>query len=104
QGARGILCRRGTPLPVYPELCVFSVEDPLNSYRRLASAWRKEFSIPIIAVAGSAGKTTTKELLAAILQGKYEQVLKTQGSENGFVGIPKTLLELRPEHEVAVIE
>jgi UDP-N-acetylmuramoyl-tripeptide--D-alanyl-D-alanine ligase len=104
QGARGILCRRGFPITGTKEICVFPVEDPLGAYRRLAASWRREFSTPIIVVAGSAGKTTTKELLAAILQGKWPHVLKTQGSQNGFVGIPMTLLELHPEHEAAIIE
>ncbi len=104
QGARGILCNRGQLLRTYKDICIFAVEDSLTAYRRIASAWRKEFSIPIVVVAGSVGKTTTKELLAAILQGKWPQVLKTQGSQNGFVGIPMTLLDLRSEHEAAVIE
>ena len=104
QGARGILCRKGTLQNPPPGVFVFSVPDTLAAYRNLASAWRKQFRIPVIAVAGSVGKTTTKELLAALLRGKFAKVLKTEGSQNGFVGIPMTLLELRPEHEVAVIE
>jgi UDP-N-acetylmuramoyl-tripeptide--D-alanyl-D-alanine ligase len=104
KGARAILCKKGTPVPNARDVSIFSVEDPLGAYRRIAASWRKEFPIPVIAVAGSAGKTTTKELLAAILQGKWSRVLKTQGSQNGFVGIPMTLLELRPEHEAAIIE
>lgn len=103
-GARGILCRRGTTVTSHKDLCLFQVEDPLHSYRKLAAAWRKEFSLPIIVVAGSAGKTTTKELLAAILHGKWTHVLKTQGSQNGFIGIPMTLLELNESHEAAIIE
>jgi UDP-N-acetylmuramoyl-tripeptide--D-alanyl-D-alanine ligase len=104
QGARGVLFKRGTPVSTAKEICLFPVEDPLVAYRRLAAAWRREFSIPLIVVAGSVGKTTTKELLAAVLKGKWKNVLKTQGSQNGYVGIPMTLLELRPEHEVVVIE
>ena len=104
QGARGIVCRRGLLGSHYKDVCFFSVEDPLNAYRRIAAAWRREFSIPMVVVAGSSGKTTTKEFLAAILQGKWSSILKTQGSQNGFIGIPNTLLELRTEHEAAVIE
>jgi UDP-N-acetylmuramoyl-tripeptide--D-alanyl-D-alanine ligase len=104
KGARGVLFKRGTPVNTSKEVCLFGVEDPLTAYRRLAAAWRREFSIPVIAVAGSVGKTTTKELLSALLKGKWENILKTQGSQNGYIGIPMTLLELRPEHEVAVIE
>lgn len=104
QGAKGILCRRGVALDSYKEIYVYQVDDTLTAYRKLASAWRREFSIPVIAVAGSVGKTTTKEILAAILRGRWPLVHKTQGSQNGFVGIPMTLLELRPEHGAAVIE
>ena len=58
----------------------------------------------MVVIAGANGKTTTKELLAAILTGKFPQVLKTQGSQNGYLGIPMTLLELRASHGVAVVE
>jgi len=104
QGARGILYRRGHPQPTQKELCLFAVEDTLAAYRRIAQAWRKEYSIPLVAVAGSVGKTTTKEILAAILRGRWPEVLKTTGSQNGFVGIPMTLLELGPQHGAAVVE
>jgi len=82
----------------------FPVQNTLLAYRSLAKAWRQQFQIPIIIIAGSVGKTTTKEILAALLKGKYQHILKTQGSQNGFVGIPMTLLELRNHHEIAVIE
>jgi UDP-N-acetylmuramoyl-tripeptide--D-alanyl-D-alanine ligase len=94
KGARGVLCRRGTAIEPKKD----------QAYRKLGAAWRREFSIPIVAVAGSVGKTTTKELLSAVLQGKWPQVLRTQGSQNGFVGIPMTLLEIRSHHGAAVIE
>lgn len=103
-GARGIICRRDYPLKLATAAKLFPVEDTEAAYRRLSAAWRREFSIPVIAVAGSVGKTTTKELLAAILRGKWPKVLKTQGSQNGYIGIPMTLLEIRPEHGAAVIE
>ncbi|MFZ9594860.1 MAG: UDP-N-acetylmuramoyl-tripeptide--D-alanyl-D-alanine ligase [Bdellovibrionia bacterium] len=104
RGARGILCRKGHPIVGTKEVSIFFVEDTLKAFRKLAAAWRKEFLIPMVVVAGSAGKTTTKELLAAILRGKWSSVLKTQGSQNGYVGIPMTLLELRAHHQAAVIE
>ncbi len=103
-GASGILCRRGVSVSARKEVVIFQVDDTIDAYRRLAASWRREFSIPVIAVAGSAGKTTTKELLSSILQGRFNEVLKTEGSQNGFVGIPMTLLELRPKHQAAVIE
>ena len=79
------------------------VENTLKAYQAIAHWWRKQFSIPVIAVTGSVGKTTTKELIAAILstQGK---VLKTEANYNNEIGVPKTLLELNSEHDYAVIE
>lgn len=105
-GATGVVCGRATQISpgLHPRKSIFFVDDTLKAYRKLGAAWRREFSIPVVVVAGSAGKTTTKELLAAILTGKWPSVLKTEGSQNGFVGIPLTLLELRSHHRAAVIE
>ncbi len=90
----------GNQLNGVPQL---QVEDTLQAYQQIARWWRDQFDIPVIAVTGSVGKTTTKELIAAVLstQGK---VLKTQANYNNEIGVPKTLLELRPEHDYAVIE
>ncbi len=88
----------------FPSIEFFGVEDVQAGFRKLASAWRSRFSIPVILVAGANGKTTTKELLSALLRGRHESVLKTTGSQNGFLGIPMTLIELRPHHGAAVIE
>lgn len=108
QGASGILCQKdkwnANAAQNAESPLIFRVDDSLLAYRQLAAAWRSLFHIPVIAVAGSAGKTTTKEFLASILQGKWTNVLKTEKSQNGFIGIPMTLLELRPEHQAAVIE
>jgi UDP-N-acetylmuramoyl-tripeptide--D-alanyl-D-alanine ligase len=106
QGATGILCLSGTRVPLasaHPFL-TFAVQDTRAAYRALAAAWRREFAGPVVMVAGSVGKTTTKELIAAILHGKWPQVLKTEASQNGFDGIPKTVLNLRSTHSAAVIE
>ncbi|KJH73332.1 UDP-N-acetylmuramoyl-tripeptide--D-alanyl-D-alanine ligase [Aliterella atlantica] len=85
------------------ELPLLQVEDTLQAYQKIAQWWRKQFSIPVIGITGSVGKTTTKELVAAVLatQGK---VLKTQANFNNEIGVPKTLLELGAEHDFAVIE
>lgn len=106
KGAKGILSRQSHPaLANAPQdVCIFAVTDTLTAYREIAKAWRAHFKIPVAMVAGSNGKTTTKELLFALFQGKWERVLKTQGSQNGFVGIPLTLLELTNAHQAAVIE
>lgn len=82
----------------------YPVDNTLEAYRLLGKTWRSGFQIPIVMIAGSNGKTTTKELLSAALKGRWPSVHKTIGSQNGFVGIPYTLLELRSEHQAAVIE
>ena len=79
------------------------VEDVLTALQQLAHYHRKQFKIPVIQVTGTNGKTTTKELAAAVLSQKHN-VLYTQGNLNNHIGVPKTLLELSPEHTIAVIE
>jgi UDP-N-acetylmuramoyl-tripeptide--D-alanyl-D-alanine ligase len=104
QGAKGVVFQRGTAIKNPKDSFLFQVDDTIQAFRKIAFAWRREFSIPVIAVAGSVGKTSTKEILTSILRGKYSKVLKTVGSQNGFVGIPMTLMDLRTEHQAAVIE
>ncbi|MGE4231705.1 MAG: UDP-N-acetylmuramoyl-tripeptide--D-alanyl-D-alanine ligase [Bacteriovoracia bacterium] len=82
----------------------YIVKNSIESFRCLAKKWRAQFSIPVICVAGSTGKTTTKELMAAVFSGKYKNVLKTEKSQNGFIGIPMTLLNLRAASNAAIIE
>jgi UDP-N-acetylmuramyl pentapeptide synthase len=108
-GATGILAKAQTIAErgyerQFPKVFFAGVTDVQAAFRRLAQAWRAQTKIPVIAVAGSNGKTTTKELLAAILEGRFHSVLKTTGSENGYLGIPITLLRLRSSHQAAVIE
>lgn len=79
------------------------VNDTLAAYQTLGQWWRQQFSIPVIAITGSVGKTTTKELIAAVL-GCYGQVLKTEANYNNEIGVPKTLLQLTDDHDFAVIE
>ena len=81
----------------------FIVKDTLNAYRQIARWWRNRFSIPVIGITGSVGKTSTKELIAAVLS-KSGKVLKTEKNYNNEIGVPKTLLEITPEHDYAVIE
>lgn len=104
KGARGVICRKSTQVTPQKDFCIFPVDDTLQAYRALGAAWRKQFSLPVVVVAGAVGKTSTKEILSAVLRGRFPSVLRTQGSQNGFVGIPMTLLELAPEHGAAVIE
>lgn len=79
------------------------VENTLQAYQRIGRWWRSRFDIPVIGITGSVGKTTTKEIIAAVL-GTRGQVLKTQKNYNNEIGVPKTLLGLEPHHDFAVIE
>lgn len=92
--------RAGSHLDGIPQL---QVEDTLQAYQKIARWWRDQFDSPVIAITGSVGKTTTKELIAAVLS-TQGNVLKTQANYNNEIGVPKTLLELGPEHDYAVIE
>ncbi len=81
------------------------VDDTRLALGRLAKAWRASFKLPVIAVTGSNGKTTTKEMVAAILQAEFgEAVLATRGNLNNDIGLPLTLLGLNAGHRAAVIE
>ena len=79
------------------------VEDTLAAYQAIARWWRDELGTTVIGITGSVGKTTTKELLAGVL-GRHGTVLKTQKNYNNEIGVPKTLLDLTPEHDYAVVE
>ena len=79
------------------------VEDVLTALQMLAAYHRKQTNIPVIQITGTNGKTTTKELIATVLSKKYN-TLFTQGNLNNHIGVPRTLLRLRSEHEIAVIE
>lgn len=84
-------------------ITVVSVQDTLAALGAIAAYHRKQFSLPTIAVTGSNGKTTTKEMIAHILSGKGP-VLKNEGTKNNRIGVPLTLLQLTPEHRFAVLE
>ncbi|MCM1981643.1 UDP-N-acetylmuramoyl-tripeptide--D-alanyl-D-alanine ligase [Lyngbya confervoides] len=79
------------------------VPDTLVAYQTLGHWWRQQFQIPIIAITGSVGKTTTKELIAAVLE-TAGPVLKTEANFNNEIGVPKTLMGLSAHHRFAVIE
>ena len=82
---------------------IIKVEDTLQTFKDLAREHRRQFDIPVIGITGTNGKTTTKELIAAVLSQKFN-VLYTHGNFNNDVGVPKTLFRLTKEHEIAVIE
>jgi len=83
--------------------CVVLVSDTITALGEIASLYRRKFAIPVIGIGGSNGKTTTKDLIAAVLAGSYS-VLKTEGNYNNHIGVPLTLFRLRSHHEIAVIE
>jgi len=93
--------------PVHPgvdsPLPQIVVADTLAAYQAIAHWWRKTLGTTVIGITGSVGKTTTKELIAAVLA-PHGQVLKTQANYNNEIGVPKTLLDLTPEHDFAVVE
>ena len=98
-GAVGAIVEHRTPSAL-PQILV---DDALRALQQLAKAWRDGFGIPIVAVAGSNGKTTTKEMIAAILA-RRGPCLATRGNFNNHIGVPLTLLRLESEHQAAVVE
>lgn len=82
---------------------LIQVEDTVKAMQRLAGYYRKKFSIPVIGVTGSVGKTTTKEMISATLE-QSMNVLKTEGNHNGQIGLPLTLFNLNDTHDAAVVE
>ncbi len=88
-------------LPQHPQ--IIKVKDSLQTLQDLAHYHRKQFNIPVIGITGTNGKTTTKELVAAVLSSSYH-VLYTQGNLNNHIGVPLTLLQLTSDHDIAVIE
>lgn len=88
-------------LPYHERL--FIVDDSLTALQQLAKMHRERCGIPVIAITGTNGKTTTKELIATVLSKKYN-IIYTQGNFNNHLGLPLTLLQIRPETEIAVVE
>jgi UDP-N-acetylmuramoyl-tripeptide--D-alanyl-D-alanine ligase len=104
QGAiAAVVDRQSVKLGLGTEIPLLVVEDTLAAYQVIARWWRDQFTIPVIAITGSVGKTTTKELIAAVLA-TQGCVLKTQANYNNEIGVPKTLLQLGQDHDYAVIE
>ena len=79
------------------------VKDTTKAFGMLGNIYRMKFDIPVIAVAGSNGKTTTKEMINKVLGTTYD-VLSTEGNLNNHIGVPQTLFRMAEKHEVAVIE
>ena len=82
---------------------ILQVENSVLALQDLARAWRRELGLPIIGITGTNGKTTTKELTAAVLKTKYN-LYYTQGNLNNSLGVPLTLLSITRAHEMAIVE
>jgi UDP-N-acetylmuramoyl-tripeptide--D-alanyl-D-alanine ligase len=103
-GAAGVVVQRGRPVRLgSSEVALYEVADTLAALGALARFHRQRFRIPVAAVTGSNGKTTTKELVAAILATRGP-ALRTSGNLNNEVGVPLTLFDLEPRHVAAVVE
>ena len=101
-GAAGCLTAR-EPETLLPGKLYIRVADTRLALKALASWYRNKFDLPVVQVTGSAGKTTTKEMIASVLSQRYN-TLRTEGNFNNDIGAPLTLLRLMPEHQAAVIE
>lgn len=101
-GAVAAVVNKNEDLPADHSALIFS-EDPLHELQCLALHYRKKWSCPVIAITGSNGKTTTKELMAAVLGKKYKTAF-TKGNLNNHIGIPITILNTPPDAEMSIIE
>lgn len=106
KGAAGVLLHDDRKMNI-PQLekqgTVIRVNNTLEALGDLAHDYRMRFSIPVIGLTGSSGKTTTKEMLVAIF-GKAKKILATEGNLNNLIGLPQTLLRLTQDHELAIVE
>ena len=101
-GAAGCLCSR-VPEALLPGKFYIQVQDTTLALGALAAWYRSLYDIPVVQVTGSAGKTTTKEMIASVLS-RHFRTLKTRANLNNHIGTPQTLLRLEPCHQAAVIE
>jgi UDP-N-acetylmuramoyl-tripeptide--D-alanyl-D-alanine ligase len=107
-GAAGIIVERrwadvNASMMVSINIPRLIVENTIQALGKLANIYRHKFDIPVIAIGGSNGKTTTKEMIRSVLETKYH-VLCTEGNLNNHIGVPQTLFRLEKKHEVAIVE
>lgn len=100
KGALGVICEKEPGECGVPYILV---KDSFQALKDIAEFYRQQLTIPIVGITGSVGKTSTKEMIASVL-GEGFEVLKTEGNFNNEVGLPLTILRIREEHEVAVVE
>ena len=102
KGASAALTEYDIPENTYGKVCI-KVDNTLDALQRLAAWYRSQFSMRLVGVTGSVGKTSTKEMIAAALSGSLD-VMKTQGNKNSQIGMPCTMFDIKEENEAAVIE
>lgn len=103
RGVAGVLFDAKRAVPFFEGVVALEVADPRVAYGQLAGRYRRRFTLPMVCVGGSNGKTTTKELIATVLAAKFK-TLKSEASFNNDVGVPATLLQLDASHTAAVLE
>lgn len=104
RGACGVIINRPLALRnITSNQIVIQVKDTVRCLGEIAGYWRRKFPIPLVAITGSNGKTTTKDMTIRILSEKF-RVLSTKGSLNNHIGLPLTLLESGPQHELVCVE
>ena len=100
KGALAVICEKA---PKEPDGPYIMVENSFQALKELAKYYREQLSVKIVGITGSVGKTSTKEYIGSVLSQKY-QVLKTEGNFNNEIGLPLTILKIRDQHEIAVLE
>lgn len=100
KGAKAVLCEQ--PPSELPGPCIV-VESTLKAMKAIAAFYRNALAVKVVGITGSVGKTSTKEMIASVLEQKYS-VLKTAGNFNNEIGLPLTIFRIRKEHQVAVLE
>jgi UDP-N-acetylmuramoyl-tripeptide--D-alanyl-D-alanine ligase len=103
KGVVAVVVERKKIPKTLPECAVLVVDDARAAFGKLAAEYRKDFTLPMVAVGGSNGKTTTKELLASVLSQKLK-TLWSEASFNNDIGVPATLLRLEKSHQAAILE
>jgi UDP-N-acetylmuramoyl-tripeptide--D-alanyl-D-alanine ligase len=105
-GASGFLAGKGSENKIrgkFADTTVVRVDDTLKALGDIAHFWRKKFRVIVVAITGSCGKTTTKEMLAGIA-GLKKKIIKAQGNYNNLIGLPLTVLKINAQHELAILE
>jgi len=105
-GASGFLVEKGSEDKIREKFAgttIIRVDDTLKALGDIAHFWRKKFGVIVVAITGSSGKTTTKEMLAGIA-GLKKKIIKAQGNYNNLIGLPMTVLKINTQHELAILE